>query len=622
MSFSATNTLAYTLAGLASDQLMTPDAQYGELRSYDFNGDGRDDLAFEVTTGSSPTFTVSTYELISNGSAFTASVVTSALASGYSPAFFVNFNDDACTDYVYNGKLYVSGCNGSIPTSTTVGTVVAAMDWDGDGRTDLVIANGSVLGVYLSTGSGLSTLQTTTIPYVASCQYVTMDANGDGLDDLGCYSQTSPEPITYYAHNGHSDLAISFADGYGVTYAPSYVSITSPGIYTKGTSATFPNADFTPPYYVVSSYTSSDGIGGTYSTSYTYAGAIENLQGRGFQGFTTVTSADSRTGFKDTRTYATVFPNTGLLTAETVTQSTGTDVSVGSFTLATLTLDPTGNNERYFPYTAASSVNTHEVQVGGSYNGQLITTTAMNYGTPDIYGNFSSVEKTITDEDSGSPYFGEQWTTTTATTISASPSTWCNSLPTERDVTNTAPGVPTITRHVTYPLSDYTNCRQTEQVIESGNPAYQVDTKYAYNPSDLGNLTGKTVTGVGMVARTTTIAWGPTGQFPATITNALNQSSQTTFDSNTGQIASAQDPNGTTVSFQYDPFGRLLKEIHPDGTYNLYSYNDCVTWGAGAVCMVRTHWLRHVIFIVQLASCSVTAQTGLTSSIGRSQVIP
>jgi hypothetical protein len=72
---------------------------------------------------------------------------------------------------------------------------------------------------------------------------------------------------------------------------------------------------------------------------------------------------------------------------------------------------PGNSNERYFPYTASSSVNTYEVHVGGSYNGQLITTTAMNYGTPVIYGNFPSDEKTVTDEDSGSPkVFHMVWT--------------------------------------------------------------------------------------------------------------------------------------------------------------------------------------------------------------------
>ena len=591
--------------------LQGPDAQSGKLRRYDFNGDGRDDLVLQVESGTSPNFTLTTYELLSTGTAFTEAAISSVTASATAiPVFFTNWNDDKCTDFVTSNALYISGCNGAAPqTYSLPGTVLLGMDWDGDGRTDILVYNGGAnIGVYLSPGTSTvaPSITATSIPYSASCTYVWMDANGDGLDDLGCFAAAS---VSYFPHNGTSDLVTSFADGYGVTYSPVYAPLSASGaLYTKGTSAVFPNQDYSGPMYVVSSYAGSDGIGGTFTKSYTYAGAIVNLQGRGFQGFTTVASTDSRTGFKDTRTYSTgtlnagiIIPTNGILLGESVTQSAGTNVSIGTYTPAWLTLDSTTNNQRYFPYTASSSVDTYEVQiisgVPGPYNGQKITTTAMSYGTPppDIYGNFSSVEKTITDQDPGSPYFGQQWTTTTATTVTASPSTWCNGLPTERDVTNTATGVVTITRHVGFLLPDYTNCRQTEQVVESGS-AYQVDTKYGYDPN-FGTLTSQLVTGASMSGRTTSITWGPTGQFPASMTNPMypagNPLAQTThfnFDSNTGKVLSVQDPNGITTSWQYDPFGRESKETRPDGTYTLFSYNDCVTWGGGG-CLHGPHAL-------------------------------
>jgi RHS repeat-associated protein len=577
-SFSTTLTTAFTAGNIASAQLMTPDMQLGKLRHYDFNGDGRDDIVLQLITGTSPNFTVSTYELISNGTTFiTSAPIESAAASTYPTVFFTDWNDDKCTDVVTLGTLYVSGCNGTVPASYAIGTVVAAIDYDGDGRTDLMVANGSTLGVYLSKATGAPTLTATSIPYVSTCQYVWMDANGDGLDDLGCWSQTGSNALTYYLHNGTSDLATSFADGYGVTYSPSYVPLSaSGGIYTEGTSAVFPNQDYLGPMYVVSSFTSSDGIGGTYPTAYAYAGAIVNVQGRGFQGFTTISSTDSRTGLKDTRTYSTLFPNSGMLAADSITQSAGTNVSVGTYTLASVTLDGTVNNQRYFPYTASSSVNTYEVQAGGSYNGQLITTTATNYGTPDIYGNFSNVVTTVTDEDSGSPFFGSQWSNTTATTISASPSTWCNSLPTEHDVTNTGPGVPAITRHLSF-TPDYTNCRETQRVVESGNSTYQVTTSYLFD--GFGNVNSQTVTGIGMAGRTTLINWGTTGQFPTQITNPLSQVSYPTFDPVTGKLLSFKDPNSITVFWQYDPFARKTKQIFPDGTSTTWTYNNCATAG-------------------------------------------
>jgi YD repeat-containing protein len=575
-SFSTTLTLGASIVSTSGGNLVTPDSQYGKLRRFDFNGDGRDDLAIEVVTGKSPNFVVNTYEMLSTGTTFTLELISSGSGSSV-PVFFADWNDDACTDFVAGATLYISGCNGTSPASFPVGNVLAAVDWDGDGRTDLIASNGTTLGVYLSTGAGITTLQTTSIPYSSTCKYVTMNVNGDGMDDLGCYSQTGTNPLTYYLHNAHADLASSFADGYGVTYTPTYVPLSaSGGVYTKGTSSVFPNQDYIGANYVVSSYISTDGIGGTFPTTYSYAGGAINLQGRGFQGFTTVSKTDGRTGFKGTQTYSTVFPYTGMMTAQSVTQSAGFNVSNGSATPALLTLDSTSNNQRYFPYVSTVGANAYEVQVGGSYNGQLITTITISQNTPDIYGNFSSVEKTITDEDSGSPYFGQQWTTTTATTIAGNPSTWCNSLPTEQDVTNTAPGVPAITRHLSF-TPDYSFCRETQQVVESGNSTYQVTTGYGFDA--FGNINSQTVTGIGMAARTTGMNWGTTGQFPATVTNALSQISHTSYDPNTGKLLSIQDPNGIATSWLYDTFQRKQQETRPDGTSTTWAYNNCATAG-------------------------------------------
>jgi RHS repeat-associated protein len=588
-SFSATLTTGYTSPPGTdlSVFLQGPDAQNGKLRRYDFNGDGRDDLVMQVETGTSPNFTLTTYELLSTGGLFHPAAIASAPVSAtFVPVFYTNWDDDACTDFVASNVLYVSGCNGTAPQQYSLpGTILLGMDWDGDGRTDILVQNGATIGVYLSPGNSTTvapSITATSVPYSASCTYIWMDVTGDGLDDLGC-SSTS---LSYFPHNAVRDLATSFADGYGVTYSPTYVSLSaSGGIYTKGTSATPPYQDFVGPMYVVSSYSSSDGIGGTYATSYTYAGAIMNLLGRGFEGFTTISRTDSRTGFKDTRTYSTVFPTAGMLTAESVTQGLGTNVSVGTYAATSLTLDSTANNQRYFPYIVSSSVNAYEAQVGGPYNGQLITTTAMSYGTPDIYGNFSTVQKTITDEDSGSPYFGQVWTTTTATTITASPSTWCNSLPTERDVTKMAGGVTAIARHQSF-TPDYSFCREAQQIAESGNLTYQVTTGLSYD--SFGNPDGQTVTGVGMAARTTSINWGTTGQFPTTSTNALSQITHTNFDPNFGNVLSIQDPNGISTSWQYDAYGRKINETRPDGTFTNYSYNDCVAWGG---CLYGPHTL-------------------------------
>jgi len=574
VSFNSTPNTAYTAIALQA-QLETPDMQYGKLRRYDFNGDGRDDLVLLTITGFNGKYSEHEYELLSTGTAFTATEIESQSSSTFTPVFFTDWNDDKCTDYVASPTLYISGCNGSVPQSYTVGAVIGAMDWSGDGRTDLIVDNGSTLGIVPSTGSGVGALVATSIPYSSTCTYVTMDADGDGLDDLGCLSSG---PLTYYPHNGLADVANSFTDGYGVRYAPSYVSIAdSGGIYTKGTSAVFPEQDYAGLLDVVSSYQASDGIGGNYTESFGYTGAIVNVQGRGFEGFTEIQSKDSRTGNNTFTSYSTTFPETGMLSSYKVTQSNTADV-IRQVTphVTVVTLDSSANNERYYPYDDTVAVNDYEV--GGAENAQLITTTATAYTAADNYGNFGSVAKTVTDEDPNSPYHSDTYTSTTTNTITANTSTWCLALPTETQVTNssTAPGGAAITRTVS-DTPDYTHCRETEQIAEPSSSLYKVTTGYGYD--GFGNVNSETVTGINMTARTTTLTWGTTGQSVHTVTNPLSQTTTLGYDPGTDLLTSVQDPNGILTSWQYDGFGRKSKETRPDGTSTTWSYNDCTSTG-------------------------------------------
>jgi RHS repeat-associated protein len=594
-SFAATATTIGTvpLTNQGAVLLDNSGLQAGKLRFLDFNGDGRQDLVLQtdqnVTTGGMDHDTYTNYELISNGSSATLTSVMLPSGRDASNIFFLNWNDDSCTDAVFNKVVYISGCNGSLPTTFVLpAPAVAALDWNGDGRTDLLVANGTTLGVYLSTGTGIAgTMLTTSVPYSSAGQYFQFDIDGDGLDDLGYKSATSPYPITYYPHNSagiYPDLAIGFTDGYGVTFEPSYASLAaSVGVYTKGGSQTYPQQDYNGPLYVTKSALASDGIGSTYTQTYFYTGAVVNVQGRGFQGFTSLQDTDGRTNLVDTKTYSTGFlsggivvPTAGMLVEESVKQSAGTSVSDAQSTLAVLTLSGTANSQRYFPYVSSSNFYQYEVQIGGSYNGQAITNIATNYGTPDSYGNFSNIVTTVTDIDTGSPYYNQQWTTTVATTYAedAGPN-WCLNMPTERDVTKTSPGS-TITRHVGY-TPDYANCRETQQVVESGNANYQVTIGYGYD--SFGNVNSRTVTGIGMAARTTGVNWGTNGQFPTIATNALNQQTQLSFDPNTGLLSSQTDPNGIVTSWQYDLYGRKIKESRPDGTSTTWAYNNCASAG-------------------------------------------
>jgi RHS repeat-associated protein len=585
-----------------------------QLRKLDFNGDGRGDLLVylghcdpinqpgQCGNAQNPiTYTWTVFVSQPNGTYIQADAIGYLLGgTPNAPPLTADFNGDGCTDLAYTISGYwvlqygTCGRSGTssvlsarVSTGLPYGGPALAMDWDGDGRADIIQpGTGTDWGVLRSTGNNLTAWTDIGIPSPGSSAPVQVaDLSGSGSKGM-IYSLSGA--LKTRVHSGlKPDLATAFTDGYGVAYSPTYVALpqASTSVYLKGSSQVYPQQDYDGPMIVTQSALFPDGLGATYTRSYAYTAAVVNLQGRGNQGFTTAQSLDSRTGFYDTKTYSTGFlsggivvPTAGILTAETVTQTGGANVSVGSYTLAVQTLDSTANNERYFPYVASSSVNNYEVQAGGSYNGQLITTNATNYGAPaDNYGNFLSVETTVTDEDSGSPYYNQQWTTTTASTITANTTDWCLSLPTEVDVTNTAPGVPAITRHTSYVSPDYVHCRQTDQVIESGDAHYQVTNVFGYD--SFGNPNSQTVTGIGMAARTTGINWGTSGQFPTTVTNPLSQVTQTSFDPATGKLLSIKDPNNILTSWQYDTFARKIKEIRPDGTSTTWAYNNCATAG-------------------------------------------
>ena len=281
ISFSFSTAVLATVTVPNSSQLVTPESQYGKTRRLDFNGDGRDDLAIVAGTVNGGVASIATWELISTGSGFTTFIASVLPGTVYKPLQFGNWNDDACTDFVAYNTLYISGCNGANGATFAVGNVVASMDWDGDGRTDLIVGNdpSPTLSVYLSTGVGVSSLIATTIPYTSTCQYFTTDANGDGLDDLGCWNQAAPGPITYRLHNGSSqppDLVSSIKDGYGNSASPTYVPLTTGGVYNRYSDAVFPYKDYVGPMYVTSQAVFSDSSNlatGTYNKQYYYYGA-------------------------------------------------------------------------------------------------------------------------------------------------------------------------------------------------------------------------------------------------------------------------------------------------------------------------------------------------------------
>lgn len=564
--------------------------QSGNVRRLDFNGDGRDDLALEYQTVYCVTFggvrtchyVDSTNELVSTGSGFAGTSIASQSTAAPPMVAFLNFNSDACTDYLSQSTIYVSGCNGT-PASTVAvpsSSVVGVMDWNADGRGDILVNNGGTIGVYESTGTGLGSLIATSIPYSSQNQYFGFQAAGDHLDALGVWQlNASPFAISYYPHNGAGlppDLITSITDGYGNSVSPSYVSILK-GAYSDYTYASpvYPYAAYRAPLYVVSKVIYSDPTNppnGTYSKSYSYIGAWANVQGRGFSNFINVEMQDSRNGVWQLDCYENKFPFSGthVCTRLSLDQAGNQLIRYRFGNHALITLDGTANNERYFIYQNQWTDQIYQVSwfpSGGSSTGAMLESDATTF-VYDNYGNATS------DKDPGSPYDGVSWTTTITNTPDVDTRSWCLPLLNESQVSYTASdGSPSVTRTKQF-TPDTTNCRYNQITTEPSSSTYEVNEALGYD--SFGNINSDTVTGIGMPARETTASWGATGQFPMSGTDASGATAQLNYDFSYGLVSSETDPNALTTSWQYsDGFGRVTKETRPDGTTTQWTYKSC-----------------------------------------------
>jgi RHS repeat-associated protein len=519
------------------------------------------------------------YALHFTGSTFSVAGLFPAPLSSPNPAVdFADYNDDGCTDILTATALLLSACNGTAPVSVALPsgvTAVGGMDWNGDGRRDVLVkqANGN-LGVVLSTGAGLSSSVIGTSYSAASTSYTAApNLTGDGQDGLIGWNGTS---ATYYLHSGSGsppDLLTSVSDGYGNSASSTYVSLAQHN-YSQYTDATYPDQNYIGPMYVVSQATFSDpssSSGGTYNQTFWYLGAWTNLQGRGWEGFFATQTVDSRNSLYDFKYFERSFPSTGMQYQEILsngsfypTQWTGTP--------ATTTLSSTQYQQRYFPYL--SGITAYTKEVGGSENGDLITTTSTSY-TYDNYGNATSITKTATDNDPNSPYLNQTWTTTTTNTPDVSTSPWCLGLLTETQVaySSSLSGSGSVTRTKTF-TPDTTNCRYTQIVTEPNSSQFKVTEALGYD--SFGNVNSDTVTGIGMTARQTTANWGTTGQLPMSVTDPTGAQTQYNYNFSYGLKSSLTDPNNVTTSWAYtDGFGRLTQETRPDGTYTQYTYQNC-----------------------------------------------
>ena len=250
------------------------------------------------------------------------------------------------------------------------------------------------------------------------------------------------------------------------------------------------------------------------------------------------------------------------------------------FTNTSVALDSNPNTQRYFVYTSGSVAT--QFEVGGTWDEALLRTTTTSNTFETTGGTLYDQTVTTTEPASGANGIsaGGSWVTRTKFPLANlvnDLNTWCLGRPGRIEDTRS---------HTLIYGSGYTRttdvvwnatfCRPTHHYVELGSPL-QVTTEFGYD--SFGNVIGQQVTGYAMTTRSSTAVYydgsNATGQFPLSMTNALNQTSTLTWNYDLGVPNSTADANGISTSWVYDAFGRRVRENHPDGTYTTWDLLPC-----------------------------------------------
>lgn len=515
---------------------------------------------------------------------------------------------------------------------------VIVFDYDMDGNADLLIpGSGNVFYAVKYKGTAVQ-VQNTGI-YMGKQAYTVMDWSGDGLADIfflgnvnvdwhrQLHKGTKPGLMTRIRNGLGEETRIAYASIADYAYTNELYLGTSSGGATVSDGGV---RHFRGPVYVVDTITNDTG---TYdgsaklqvATSYKYRGAKLDQKGRGFLGFHEVRSVNLNTQIETVNLHSQTFPYTGMvLSAEQkIPDSTVTEVSESQIlsylgagcrddqggyvdpdycdrdpgaisgtsvttvvgktisntvnTLAAHTLG-TGDTTRWFPYVSDSWEYTYKYDT---------TTMLKKVRTTSWYTTWGNPTRILvrTYNGSGGEY---HYIDTNNTYQDWSDSRWCLSRLMSTTVhhhnyryqtANTGPNVVTRQSSFTY---DPTYCQLTSETIEPNNAAYKLYTAYGFDA--YGNRTSETRSGGSgqraIATRTTSTEYDSLGQYVNRVINAKGHTESYTWNTDLGVKLTSTGPNGLTTSWQYDAFGREIKETAPRTTvYRDTARSWCSTGG-------------------------------------------
>ncbi|GAB4035450.1 FG-GAP-like repeat-containing protein [Spirosoma jeollabukense] len=346
----------------------------------DFNGDGKTDLIQAPFDFSSVTKAISTGDGFNQSSlALVQSWPSSPPVVSQSDNIIVgDYNGDGKSDLYYKWSRIIN-----YPNST-------GYDIHTFTGTDIYYSQGDSF-----TYKQLSYLEQTqegygrpsTVTYIVDSP---VDFNGDGKTDLVSSGGTNLY-YTLFNKDGTNNLLQKVSNGFNHVTEWVYQNLTAGGSFYQKGVGNYPVNSIQPALYAVSEFKSQNGIGGISTIQYSYSDARFHRAGKGLLGFTSVSTTNLITG------YTTVSANEFNTTFFALAPKSTTINRNGLMSQTTLTNEwvPLGNKrywyrvngthtDNYFEKRTSNSSNTYDtngnVTISTADNGVETTTTTTQFG--------------------------------------------------------------------------------------------------------------------------------------------------------------------------------------------------------------------------------------------------
>lgn len=372
-----------------------------------------------------------------------------------------------------------------------------------------------------------------------------LDINGDGKTDL-VSSTGNFLGIWIFHGGGKENLLHKVADGFKKVSEWSYKSLVSDEqFYSKGNhSVDYPLNLVQPATLMVEELKTENGIGEYFTQTFNYSGLIYHRMGKGFLGFSQMTSTDINRQIRN-KVENELNTTFYFLTPQRTSIFSTADNALLSQTRHTPHLVPV-NAKRY--WLKPAQIQQDDASLG------VTTTSEFWY---DSHANL--IRQKVTQPGVQSE--------TTEMNYGVAPSGMPGLL-TSAEVTTQRHGEAEFQTKTQY---TYNHRGQVTSKTEFSGLPKAITSTYQYN--NLGNITQVSIQATGISPRSTSFQFDEKGRFALVYNNELSQNSYATYHPTTGALLSVTGVDGLTTTFEYDDWGRLVKTQFPNGVIRQRSWS-------------------------------------------------